>query len=981
MALPLLGAAAKGLLSGAGKKAVAGSAKKVAAKKFVTGKKKNKGKRTEGKEFKDSKVTDVGKEVKAKVKPTQKKVATVKLPANVYKDNSETTSSSDKNVSFESLGKQLDNINKTTSQLASVATTEEKVQKEKNKAVRAQTRKDKLESKEKKLEGKEKGGGILGGIMAVGNKFNIFNFLTNVALGGLALLALNNIDTITNILTTLTENFTNPLKLLKGIIVGISTAFAGPIKVAFKTLWKGMKASGTILKKSFKKITPAFKKLFGGIGKGLVRFVKGVVSKTKGLLGGGAKGAKGAVGTVAAQKAKAASQISSKAASQAAKKGTAKNILGKGGKRILEIGGIFKKVPVIGGMLGIIIDLLLGEPLDRAIVGAIGGGIGAWIGGGIGSLVFPFAGTAAGAILGGMIGYWAGNALYGMLQEKMGLIPPVDPKDRVNKELDPNNVSGTGLNKKKFEQRSNLKIGQIYDVKGKKMVWNGLKFVNPQQYQQQTGKTPTTSTSTSSPSSSGSGSAPSGYTSNQSPSSNAQGLYGKLGITSGQWKTYKDTLASIETSGYGLGESYKAIGGSGDLYDGRYQMGDLAKKDAARILGIPVPSRQEFRNNPQLQEDMILAYTYANHTYMLGKAPTYDQADGIERLTYLGFGHNQGWSNAVNWLNSNKTKDPTRDGFGTSGTKFTNKLRQSFGAQSSQLTPQMQQTPQVTPQASMTGPTEEQMQQKLAQQQQETQQLMGGDPRAAQLAPQQRTIPEGQQTLVNKVPFEDFSRTSAEGGKGSVGVSSGYKSAERPGHTGIDIGTQRQKGYYVALKADGKVTVNQHGSAAGNMLFIKVGNLEYVFMHLASKSKLKVGDSYTAGTPIGEIGNTGRSFGEHLHFEVRPAGGGAGTGINPKPYLKMLEIGKLGTSDGTQTQQVEVGRQQTPNQGATVSSRPSYDPQSSQSRGGITPIPIPDQQQSGGGGGRAPMMGGPSTQQVLNSYYKSQLMGFLYKQG
>jgi len=26
-------------------------------------------------------------------------------------------------------------------------------------------------------------------------------------------------------------------------------------------------------------------------------------------------------------------------------------------------------------------------------------------------------------------------------------------------------------------------------------------------------------------------------------------------------------------------------------------------------------------------------------------------------------------------------------------------------------------------------------------------------------------------------------------------------------------------------------------------------------------------------------------------------------------------------------------------------------------------------------------MGGPSTKEVLNSYYKSQLMGFLYKQG
>ncbi len=255
---------------------------------------------------------------------------------------------------------------------------------------------------------------------------------------------------------------------------------------------------------------------------------------------------------------------------------------------------------------------------------------------------------------------------------------------------------------------------------------------------------------------------------------------------------------------------------------------------------------------------------------------------------------------------------------------------------------------------------------------------MQGDPRAAQLAPQQRTIPAGQQTLVNKVPFSQFSKVD---GGGSVGLSSQYKTASRPNHSGVDIGTSGKKGYYVALKADGKVTVNQYGSAAGNMLFIKVGNLEYVFMHLARKSNLKVGESYTAGTPIGEIGNTGRSYGEHLHFEVRPAGGGAGTGVDPNSYLNMLEIGKLGTSDGTETQQVEVPSQQAPNQAATVSSRTSYDPMSTQRGGGITPIPIPGQQQSGGGGGRAPMMGGPSTQQVLNSYYKTQLLGFLYKQG
>jgi len=220
-------------------------------------------------------------------------------------------------------------------------------------------------------------------------------------------------------------------------------------------------------------------------------------------------------------------------------------------------------------------------------------------------------------------------------------------------------------------------------------------------------------------------------------------------------------------------------------------------------------------------------------------------------------------------------------------------------------------------------------------------------------------------------------------GGGSVGLSSDYRTAHRPNHNGVDIGTSGQKGYYVSLKADGKVTINQYDSAGGHMVFIQVGNLEYVFMHLARKSALSVGSSYTAGTPIGEIGNTGRSFGEHLHFEVRPAGGGAQTGVDPKPYLNMLEIGRLGTSDGTQTQQVQLSpNQQSSNQASSVSSRPSYDPYSNtENAGGVVPVGVPGQSSGGGGGGRTMNMGGPSTQQMLNSYYKSQLMGFLYKQG
>ena len=64
-----------------------------------------------------------------------------------------------------------------------------------------------------------------------------------------------------------------------------------------------------------------------------------------------------------------------------------------------------------------------------------------------------------------------------------------------------------------------------------------------------------------------------------------------------------------------------------------------------------------------------------------------------------------------------------------------------------------------------------------------------------------------------------------------------------------------------------------------------------------------------------------------------------------------------------------------------IEKRTSYTPGPGQS--GVIPVPVPGQstpQVSGGGG--APIGGiGPSTKDVVNSYYKSQLLGFLYKQG
>lgn len=56
----------------------------------------------------------------------------------------------------------------------------------------------------------------------------------------------------------------------------------------------------------------------------------------------------------------------------------------------------------------------------------------------------------------------------------------------------------------------------------------------------------------------------------------------------------------------------------------------------------------------------------------------------------------------------------------------------------------------------------------------------------------------------------------------------------------------------------------------------------YFFFHLAERSVERF-DRITVGQPLGRMGNTGYSFGAHLHFEVRL--GDAATPIDPTPLL------------------------------------------------------------------------------------------------
>lgn len=105
----------------------------------------------------------------------------------------------------------------------------------------------------------------------------------------------------------------------------------------------------------------------------------------------------------------------------------------------------------------------------------------------------------------------------------------------------------------------------------------------------------------------------------------------------------------------------------------------------------------------------------------------------------------------------------------------------------------------------------------------------------------------------------------------------GYRPTFRRMHKGLDI--KVYTGDTIVSAFDGKVRVVRYDAGGyGNYVVIRHNNgLETVYGHL-SKHLVQGDQDVRAGEPIGLGGNTGRSFGSHLHFETRLAG----EAINPE---------------------------------------------------------------------------------------------------
>jgi len=109
-----------------------------------------------------------------------------------------------------------------------------------------------------------------------------------------------------------------------------------------------------------------------------------------------------------------------------------------------------------------------------------------------------------------------------------------------------------------------------------------------------------------------------------------------------------------------------------------------------------------------------------------------------------------------------------------------------------------------------------------------------------------------------------------------------YHDPQRPSHNGIDLATGYGNTPPVKAAKGGTVVIAGWDTTGyGNYIKIDHGNgLETRYAHLSSIN-VSPGQTVSAGTHIGNVGTTGNSTGNHLHFEIRVNG----SAQNPRNYI------------------------------------------------------------------------------------------------
>jgi murein DD-endopeptidase MepM/ murein hydrolase activator NlpD len=132
---------------------------------------------------------------------------------------------------------------------------------------------------------------------------------------------------------------------------------------------------------------------------------------------------------------------------------------------------------------------------------------------------------------------------------------------------------------------------------------------------------------------------------------------------------------------------------------------------------------------------------------------------------------------------------------------------------------------------------------------------------------------------ISKVPFGNPVKTAVRYTSGFGGRNDPLGRGHRM-HEGQDMAGAHGSPIYAT--ADGVITYAGWESGYGRLVKIRHDfGIETRYGHL-SQINVNVGERVSRGERIGDMGNTGRSTGTHLHYEVRLSG----NAVNPMTYIK-----------------------------------------------------------------------------------------------
>ncbi|KIL76246.1 murein hydrolase activator EnvC family protein [Bacillus badius] len=150
-------------------------------------------------------------------------------------------------------------------------------------------------------------------------------------------------------------------------------------------------------------------------------------------------------------------------------------------------------------------------------------------------------------------------------------------------------------------------------------------------------------------------------------------------------------------------------------------------------------------------------------------------------------------------------------------------------------------------------------------------------------APQEESVTESRSNDTPAVSAGSFMRP-AQGH-----VSSGFGARSLGDHKGIDIANSVS--VPIVAAADGEVIRSYYSSSYGNCILIShsINGKVFTTVYAHMSERVVQGGSVSKGQVIGYMGNTGRSFGQHLHFEVHegPWTLSKENAVDPRKYVNF----------------------------------------------------------------------------------------------